>query len=191
VFVDSPLSTNATEIMRNNSDCFNEEVLEYMESNDDPFGFNKLTYIREVEQSKRLNSHKEPCIIISASGMAEAGRIKHHIANNIDNPNNTILIVGHCEAGSLGARLASGDKEVRIFGESHSVRAQVEILGSFSAHGDVEEMISVLKCQNIPKVKKVFIVHGEYETQLRYLIRLQQEGFKSVEIPDKGSTFEL
>jgi metallo-beta-lactamase family protein len=191
VFVDSPLSTNATEIMRNNSDCFNEEVLEYMESNEDPFGFNKLTYIREVEQSKRLNSHKEPCIIISASGMAEAGRIKHHIANNINNPDNTILIVGHCEAGSLGARLASGDKEVRIFGESHSVRAQVEVLGSFSAHGDVEEMVSVLKCQNIPKVKKVFIVHGEYDTQLRFLIRLQQEGFKSVEIPEKGSTFEL
>lgn len=191
VFVDSPLSTNATDIMRNNSDCFNEEVLAYMEGNEDPFGFNKLTYIREVEQSKRLNNLKEPCIIISASGMAEAGRIKHHLANNINNPDNTVLIVGHCESGSLGARLAEGDKEVRIFGETHPVRAQVEVLGSFSAHGDVDEMIQLLKCQNIPKVKKVFIVHGEYESQLRYMVRLQQEGFRNVEIPDKGSSYEL
>jgi metallo-beta-lactamase family protein len=191
VFVDSPLSTNATEIMRNNPDCFNDEIRLYMEQDADPFGFNKLTYIREAEESKQLNHLKEPCIIISASGMAEAGRIKHHLANNVGSEANTVLIVGHCEAGSLGARLADGEKEVRIFGETHLVRAHVEVLGSFSAHGDVEEMVNLLKCQNASKVKKVFVVHGDYEVQLRFMIRLQREGFRSVEIPEKGSSFEI
>jgi metallo-beta-lactamase family protein len=191
VFVDSPLSTNATEIMRNNPDCFNDEIRSYMERDPDPFGFNKLTYIREAQESKQLNHLKEPCIIISASGMAEAGRIKHHLANNIGSEDNTVMIVGHCESGSLGAKLAEGEKEVRIFGEMHSVRAHVEVLGSFSAHGDVDEMIDILKCQNPTKVKKVFLVHGDYDVQLRYMIRLQREGFRHVEIPEKGSSFEV
>ncbi|MFN5318911.1 MAG: MBL fold metallo-hydrolase [Bacteroidia bacterium] len=191
VFVDSPLSTNATEIMRENADCFNADIRKYMETDPDPFGFNKLTYIRDAEESKQLNRLKEPCIIISASGMAEAGRIKHHLANNIDNPDNTVLIVGYCEAGSLGAKLATGEKQVRIFGETHTVRAGVEVLGSFSAHGDVDEMLQVLSCLNAPKVKKVFLVHGDYEAQLRYMIRLQKAGFKHVEIPEKGSSFDL
>ena len=191
VFVDSPLSTNATEIMRNNPDCFNDEIRSYMERDPDPFGFNKLTYIREAQESKQLNHLKELCIIISASGMAEAGRIKHHLANNIGSEDNTVMIVGHCESGSLGAKLAEGEKEVRIFGEMHSVRAHVEVLGSFSAHGDVDEMIDILKCQNPSKVKKVFIVHGDYDVQLRYMIRLQREGFRHVEIPEKGSSFEV
>lgn len=191
VFVDSPLSTNATEIMRNNPDCFNDEIRSYMERDPDPFGFNKLTYIREAQESKQLNHLKEPCIIISASGMAEAGRIKHHLANNIGNEANTVMIVGHCESGSLGAKLAEGEKEVRIFGEMHSVRAHVELLGSFSAHGDVDEMMGILKCQNPSKVKKVFVVHGDYDVQLRFMIRLQREGFRNVEIPEKGSSFEI
>ena len=191
VFVDSPLSTNATEIMRNNPDCFNDEIRAYMEKDSDPFGFNKLTYIREAQESKQLNHLKEPCIIISASGMAEAGRIKHHLANNIGNADNTVMIVGHCESGSLGAKLAEGEKEVRIFGEMHSVRANVEILGSFSAHGDVDEMLDVLKCLNPSKVKKVFVVHGDYDVQLRFMIRLQREGFRVVEIPEKGNSFDL
>ena len=191
VFVDSPLSTNATEIMRNNPDCFNDEIRSYMERDPDPFGFNKLTYIREAQESKQLNHLKEPCIIISASGMAEAGRIKHHLANNIGSEDNTVMIVGHCESGSLGAKLAEGEKEVRIFGEMHSVRAHVEVLGSFSAHGDVDEMIDILKCQNPSKVKKVFIVHGDYDVQLRYMIRLQRVGFRHVDSPEKGSSFEV
>jgi metallo-beta-lactamase family protein len=177
--------------MRNNPDCFNDEIRSYMERDPDPFGFNKLTYIREAQESKQLNHLKEPCIIISASGMAEAGRIKHHLANNIGSEDNTVMIVGHCESGSLGAKLAEGEKEVRIFGEMHSVRAHVEVLGSFSAHGDVDEMIDILKCQNPTKVKKVFLVHGDYDVQLRYMIRLQREGFRHVEIPEKGSSFEV
>lgn len=191
VFVDSPLSTNATEIMRDNSDCFNDEVLAYMEHDADPFGFNKLTYIRDVEKSKALNHRKEPCIIISASGMAEAGRIKHHLANSISNPDNTILMVGHCEPESLGGRLTAGEKEVRIFGETYQVKAHVEVLGSFSAHGDVDEMLQFFACIDPHKVKKTFIVHGDYETQLRFMVRLQEQGFRNIEIPEKGSSFEL
>lgn len=191
VFVDSPLSTNATEIMRNNSDVFNDAVKEYMLHDADPFGFNKLTYIRDVEQSKALNHRKEPCIIISASGMAEAGRIKHHLANSLGNPDNTILIVGHCEPQSLGGRLVAGEQQVRIFGETHIVKALVETLGSFSAHGDVQEMLDFLSCIDAHKVKKTFLVHGEFETQLRYMIRLQEAGFRNIEIPEKGSSFEL
>jgi metallo-beta-lactamase family protein len=191
VFVDSPLSTNATEIIRNHPECFNDSVLEYMQNDPDPFGFNKLTYLREAEQSKKLNALKEPCIIISASGMAEAGRIKHHIANNVSNPDNTILIVGHCEAESLGARLARGDDEVRIFGELHAVKATVEVMGAFSAHGDYEEMLHVLSCQNAEKVKRVFVVHGELASQQAYQIKLIQAGFKHVDIPVKGETFTI
>ena len=191
VYVDSPLSTNATDIIRNHPECFNESVVAYMRNDADPFGFNKLTYIREAEQSKKLNSLHEPCIIISASGMAEAGRIKHHIANNIGNEDNTILIVGHCEEGSLGARLARGDEEVKIFGEKHAVKASVQVMESFSAHGDYEEMLHVLSCQRADKVKKVFVVHGEYPTQQAYQLKLEAAGFKHVVIPDKGETFEL
>jgi metallo-beta-lactamase family protein len=191
VFVDSPLSTNATEIMRANSDCFNEDVKSYMESDPDPFGFNRLTYIRDVEQSKRLNSYREPCIIISASGMAEAGRIKHHIANSIAHPENTILIVGHCEPNSLGGRLTSGAEEVRIFGETYQVNAHVVVMESLSAHGDYQEMLDYLSCQNASKVKKVFVVHGEYPVQLAFMAKLQKAGFKSVEIPERGSSYKL
>jgi len=191
VFVDSPLSTNATDIMRDNSDCFNDQVKEYMKTDADPFGFNKLTYIKEASQSKRLNNLKEPCIIISASGMAEAGRIKHHIANTIGKSENTILIVGHCEPQSLGGRLTEGATEVKIFGETHQVNARVEVLGSFSAHGDYKEMLEFLSCQEASVIERVFLVHGEYETQLKYKLRMQQAGFRNIEIPERGNTFEL
>lgn len=191
VFVDSPLSTNATEIIRNHPECFNASVLEYMQTDADPFGFNKLTYIREAEQSKKLNSLHEPCIIISASGMAEAGRIKHHIANHVSNPDNTILMVGHCEEETLGARLIRGDQEVRIFGDVHPVKARIEVMGSFSAHGDYQEMLHVLSCQNPEKVKMVFVVHGELATQQIYQSKLVEAGFKHIFIPEKGETFEI
>jgi metallo-beta-lactamase family protein len=191
VYVDSPLSTNATNIMRNHPECFNESVQDYLEKDPDPFGFARLTYIREAEQSKKLNGLKDPCIIISASGMAEAGRIKHHIANNISNPSTTILIVGHCEQGSLGARLARGDEELRIFGELYQRKAHVEVMGSFSAHGDYKEMLEILSCQDASQVRKTFLVHGEYDTQLKWEKRLNDAGFKYTIIPEKGEEFRL
>ena len=184
VYVDSPLSYHATQITRNHPECFNKEVRHFMERNEDPFAFKGLEYITEVVDSKALNSRKEPCIIISASGMAEFGRIKHHIANNIENPNNTILIVGYCEPNSLGARLQSDDEEVRIFGEFFKKNAELRRIRSFSAHADYSDLLYFLSCQDAKKVEKVFLVHGEYNVQLQFKKKLIKKGFDFVEIPD-------
>lgn len=183
VYVDSPLSINATNIMREHEECFNEDILEYMKKDDDPFGFNNLIYVKSVDESKSLNELKGPCIIISASGMIEAGRIKHHVANNIGNPKNTILIVGYAEPHSIGGKLRNGDKIIKIFGEEHQVYADVVIMDSYSAHGDYQEMIQYLSCQNKSKVKQLFLVHGEYPTQVNYKERLLDAGFKHITIP--------
>lgn len=191
VFVDSPLSINATAIMRNHRECFNEGILEYMETDDDPFGFDKLTYIRELEDSKKLNERKEPCIIISASGMIEAGRIKHHVANNISNPDNTILMVGYADPHSLGGKIRNGDKVVRIFGEEYAVKADVVVMDSYSAHADYREMIEYLSCQDKKAVKKLFLVHGEYETQLHFKERLTEAGFAHIIIPAAGEEYTI
>lgn len=191
VYVDSPLSVNATAIFKKHPEDFNKEIVEYMLKDADPFGFSKLHYVSEVEESKALNDLSGPLIIISSSGMTEAGRIKHHIANNVGNPENTILIVGYLPSDSLGGRLLAGAKKVRVFGEEYEVKARIESLGSFSAHGDYQEMINYLNCQNKAKVKKVFLVHGEPEVQVIYRERLLAEGFKNVIIPSKGETFEI
>ena len=157
----------------------------------DPFGFDNLFYINKVEDSKRLNDHKKPCVIISASGMMEAGRVKHHLANNISDPKNTILIVGYCAPTTLGAKIGKGDKEVSIFGTIYPVKAEVKKIESFSGHGDYKEMISFLSCQDKKLLKKMFIVHGEYETQKKYEVTLTGEGFRNIEIPAKGQEFEI
>lgn len=191
VYVDSPLSTNATEIMRDHDECFNQSVKDYMKQDPNPFGFNKLKYIRDVNESKALNNSEEPCIIISSSGMAEAGRVKHHIKNNIEKTSTTILIVGHCEEHSLGAKLARKEKEFRIFGENFTRKASVEVLGSFSAHGDYLEMIAALSCQDYSKIQSTFLVHGDYPTQLIWAKRLEEQGFKNIIIPEKGSEYSF
>ncbi len=194
VYVDSPLAVNATDIFRMHTERLNDEVKkELARTNDtDPFGFNRLHYIKNVEDSKKLNDKTEPCIIISASGMAEAGRIKHHIANNVSNPNNTILIVGYCSPSSLGARIqAPGLKEISIFGEPRAVRAEIARIDSFSGHGDYNEMKDFISCQDKAAVKKLFLVHGEYEAQLFYKDVLEKEGFNNIEIPERGNEFSL
>ncbi len=193
VYVDSPLSINATNIMRMHPEAFNDEMKASLaqEHDDDPFGFNGLSYINDAEASKRLNDSKEPCIIISASGMADAGRIKHHIKNNIENPNCTILIVGYCSPNSLGGRLTAGNKTVHIFGDEYTVKAKVEVMASYSAHGDYNEMMTYLSCQKKGDVKKVFLVHGEYETQVTWREKLLAFGFANIEIPEKDSVFNV
>ncbi len=191
VFVDSPLSVNATNIMREHEECFNEDILKYMKTDDNPFGFGNLIYVQDVEESKRLNDIKEPCIIISASGMIEAGRIKHHVANNIDNPKNTILMVGYAEPNSIGGKIRSGAKILKIFGEEHHVRADVVIMDSYSAHGDYNEMIQYLNCQEKEQIQHLFLVHGEYETQLHYKNKLLDVGFKNISIPLQGDMVEV
>lgn len=191
IFVDSPLSVNATTIFRMHPEYFNKEVLRVMENDPDPFGFNSLTYITRQEDSKKLNDYEKPCIIISASGMMEAGRIKHHLANNISNPKNTILVVGYCAPTTLGARISGGDKEVSIFGNVHKVNAEVKIMDSFSGHGDYNEMIDFLSCQDKKELQQIFLVHGDYESQVSYSGKLQDSGFDNIRIPSMMQEFVI
>lgn len=191
VYVDSPLSIKATEVIRKHEECFNNAFLTYLNQDPDPFGFHNLIYVSDVMQSKTINASKEPCIIISASGMAEAGRIKHHIANNVGNPKNTILFVGYCTPESLGGKLKRGEKMVRIFGDEFEVRANIETLDYFSAHADKAEMLQFFSHQNKKKIEQVFLVHGEYETQLAWQETLQQYGFQKITIPKQAETFKV
>jgi metallo-beta-lactamase family protein len=186
VYVDSPLSVKATYVMKKHREDFNQDILDYIEKDGDAFGFDNLHYITEVEESKALNLSEEPCIIISSSGMAEAGRIKHHISNNVENPKNTVLIVGYCSPNSLGHALKSGNKIVTIFGKEKLVKANVEIMDSFSAHADYKEMLEYLLCQDPEKVRHLFLVHGEINTQLIFKNYLEQAGFKNITIPQQG-----
>jgi metallo-beta-lactamase family protein len=191
IFVDSPLAVNATTVFRMHPECFNKDFAAVLEKDPDPFGFENLFYITRTEDSKKLNEHKKPCVIISASGMMEAGRVKHHLANNISDPKNTILIVGYCAPMTLGAKIGRGDREVSIHGTVYEVKAEVRKIESYSGHGDYREMIGFLGCQDKNLLQKTFIVHGEYETQKKYVETLAGEGFKNVEIPSRGQEFEI
>ncbi|ULQ52851.1 MBL fold metallo-hydrolase [Flavihumibacter fluvii] len=184
-FVDSPLSMEATQVVESYPQYFNARIQKLLKTDNDPFRFNGLKYIKTVEESKLLNFRNEPCVIISASGMADAGRVKHHISNSIENSRNGILLVGYCEPNSLGGRLMAGKKEVSIFGVSHEVHALVGSIRSMSAHGDYEDLCQWLACQDAKAVKKLFIVHGEYDVQIQFKQRLVNKGFLDVEIPER------
>jgi metallo-beta-lactamase family protein len=190
-FVDSPLSYEATQIVKNHPENYNERVKKVLLSDEDPFQFKGMHFIRSADESKQLNFRREPCVIISASGMAEAGRVKHHISNNIENSHNTILIVGYCEPNSLGGRLRQHPKEVSIYGVVHEVHAQIGEMRSMSAHGDYEDMCQWLACQQADLVQKLFLVHGEYDVQQQFAERLRRKGFRDVEIPERHSQFTL
>lgn len=183
VYVDSPLSHEATTVVKSHPENFNAHVKALLETDHDPFNFPGLYFIGSSEESKRLNLLREPCIIISASGMADAGRIKHHIMNNIHDAANTILLVGYCEPYSLGGRLAKGDKEVKIFGEYYQVTAEVGRMQSMSAHGDYEDLLKYLECQQKNEVEQIFLVHGDPEAQVKFQERLRNAGYKHVAVP--------
>ncbi|MBS1761076.1 MAG: MBL fold metallo-hydrolase [Bacteroidetes bacterium] len=183
-FVDSPLSIKATEIVKEYPQYFNNNIQKLMQKDNDPFAFKGLRYIQTVDQSKQLNYLDEPMVIISASGMADAGRVKHHISNNIENSRNTILFTGYCEPHSLGGRLIAGEKEVGIYGVKHEVHAEIGSIRSMSAHGDYDDLCQWLACQDPRQVKKLFIVHGEYNVQLDFKQRLLKKDFHDVEIPE-------
>jgi len=190
IYVDSPLAINATQIYGSHPECYDDEMSEYMLKDPNPFGFNSLYYIRDAEDSKKLNNMREPCIIISAAGMMNAGRIRHHLFNNIENPNNTFLIVGYCAPDTAGGILMAGAKEIKILGELKQVRAEIRIMESFSSHGDQKEMLDYISNQK-GSVKRIFLVHGEYDVQERFSVFLNQNGFDDVVIPNLGNTFEL
>lgn len=191
VFVDSPLSVSATNIMRLHTECFGPSILQYMKKDPDPFGFDRLQYIQSVEASKALNVRHKPCVIISASGMMEAGRVKHHLANHIDDPTTTILCVGYCEPKTLGARIMRGDKTVSIFGHLYEVRAELRRIESLSGHGDYSEMINYIGCQEKHRLKKIFLVHGEAATQEHFRDTLNEVGWNRVEIPEFRQEVDL
>jgi len=159
-YVDSPLSVNATEVYRLHSECFNESIYKFLREKANPFGMENLTYIREAAHSKKLNELKDPAIIISASGMAEAGRIRHHLKNNIGDPANLILFVGYCAEHTLGAQILAGRNPVNIFGEPHTVRARVASIDAFSGHADRNELRAYVNGLT-GDIKKVSVIHGE------------------------------
>ncbi|HSZ86221.1 MAG TPA: MBL fold metallo-hydrolase [Puia sp.] len=184
-FVDSPLSITVTEIVKKYPQYFNSTIQKLLQTDNDPFAFKGLKYIKSVDESKSLNFRNGPFVIISASGMAEAGRVKHHISNNIENSRNTILLVGYCEPHSLGGRLMGGAKQVNIFGVEHEVHAEVGSIRSMSAHGDYNDLSQFLSCQDAKQVKKLFLVHGDYDVQQAFKERLLKKGFLDIEIPER------
>jgi metallo-beta-lactamase family protein len=189
-YVDSPLSVETTELLKKYPEYFNKNMQKLLKVDGDPFKFKGLKYIQTVEESKLLNFRQEPCVIISASGMADAGRVKHHIRNNIENSKNAILMTGYCEPNSLGGRLMNGAKEVSIFGQRHEVHAAIKSIRSMSAHGDFEDLSQFLACQDPKLVKQLFLVHGEYEVQEAFKDRLMKKGFE-VSIPEMHQVFGL
>jgi len=186
-FVDSPLSVKATAIVKNYPRYFNDTIQKVLQSDDDPFGFKGLKFVKSVDESKMLNFRNGPCVIISASGMADAGRVKHHISNNIESSRNTILMTGYCEPSSLGAKLQQpGRKEVNIFGVTHEINAEIGSVRSMSAHGDYDDLCQFISCQDPKQVKRLFLVHGEYNVQQDFKERLVRKGF-DVDIPEMHS----
>jgi metallo-beta-lactamase family protein len=190
-YVDSPLSEKATEVIRSHPEVYNKTVSDLLKVDANPFDFKGLHFIETADESKALNDDPTPCVIISSSGMAEAGRVKHHIKNNIGNPNCTILFTGYCEPNSLGGRLQRGAAEVSIYGERFEVKARVDAIQSMSAHGDYNDLLHFISGQDPHKVKQLFLVHGEYPVQQHFRERILEKGFVQVEIPYQHERVEL
>ena len=190
VFVDSPLAINATAVYGSHPECYDEELETYLLTDENPFGFNGLKYVRKVDESKRLNYYHDPCIIISASGMMNAGRVKHHLFNMIDDPRHTILLVGYASPETPGGKLLAGAEGLKLFGHYKPVRARIETIDAFSAHADQKEMLDYLRPLR-QHVKKLFLVHGTIERQEIFRTKLQEHQFEEVIIPELGDEFEL
>lgn len=190
VYVDSPLSTDITQVFRLHPECFDRETNSLLAQNRNPFGLNQITYVRDVEDSKKLNSLKEPSIIISASGMCEAGRILHHLKNNIENPNNTIVIVGFMARNTLGRRLVERQPKVKIFGEEYQLKAEVKIINAFSAHADQDDLIGYVTSLG-KSLKRIYLVHGEEERSQALKEELKRGGYTNVNLPEEGEEVHL
>ncbi|MDD5313203.1 MAG: MBL fold metallo-hydrolase [Dehalococcoidia bacterium] len=190
IFIDSPLAIDATDIFRIHPECYDLETAELLRTQADPFGFRGLRYVSTVEESKSLNHLKTPAMIIAGSGMAEAGRILHHLRNNINNPKNTILIVGWQAENTLGRKIAEKWQEVSIFGEKHKLRSQVEVFNEFSAHADRNDLIKWTLAGK-DKWKQVFVVHGEEAASLSLANAFRDNGLQNVAVPELGQSFTL
>lgn len=195
IFVDSPLSTSATAIFKLHPECYDREISDLIANGVKVFDLPNLSYISKAEDSKKLNSLPGPCIIISASGMCESGRILHHLSNNIEDPKATILIVGYMAENTLGRRLIESATEehavVNIYGEEHNVNAKIKILNSFSAHADKDELLWYMDKFNRDRLQNIYLVHGEIDQMEPYSASLKERGFKSVEIPVREQVFTI
>ncbi|MCX7843155.1 MAG: MBL fold metallo-hydrolase [Clostridia bacterium] len=188
VYVDSPLATSATEIFRRNLDCFDDEARKYIENGDNPLDFPGLKFTQSADESRSLNEKKESMIIISASGMCEAGRIKHHLKHNLWRKDSTILFVGYQAQGTLGRKLVDGAKKVKLFGEDITVNARIEMIDGFSGHADRDGLLGWISKFN-KKPKKIFIVHGEEEGMSEFSNSIKERfGIESI-IPSKGESY--
>lgn len=192
IYVDSPLAVNATGVYLAHPECFDEELLHYMRTTDgDPLGFERLTYTRSVEESKALNDTEMPMVIISASGMCEGGRILHHLRNNIEDAKNTVLIVGYCADHTLGKRIVERRNEVRIFGEPHTLRAEVAVMNSYSAHADEPGLVDFIGQHDPNRLARIFLVHGAPKRQQALANALDERGYPGVHIPEHGTSVDL
>jgi metallo-beta-lactamase family protein len=190
IFVDSPLAVNATEVFRKHPECYDEETREFLQRGEDPFGFYRLVYIREASESKKLNELHGPFIVLAASGMCEAGRILHHLRNNIEDSRNTVLITGFQAEHTLGRKILEGHREVPIFGEPMRLRAEVASLEELSGHADQRELIEWMQ-PFAKSARKVFLVHGEPAQGAALANVIQREyGIQAVQ-PARGDSFEL
>ncbi len=192
VYVDSPLSVNATEVFQMHPECYDEQLAEYLVHDPNPFGFNGLNYVRETEDSKRLNTLPGPFIVIASSGMMSAGRILHHLANGVEDERNTILVTGYCAPGTIGARLVNGETKVHIFGQEYQVRAKIERLNGYSGHADQNELGGFITNSFVPAATHtICLVHGEEDRAGKFRTYLQEHGFADVRIPARGDTITL
>ena len=192
VYVDSPLAVSATEIFRENTDLFSPEIQEFIKRGDNPLEFPGLQFTRTVDESKALNESNEPCVIISASGMCDVGRIKYHLKHNIWNPTSTILFVGYQAPGTLGRRIVDGEKRVKILGEEFSVNARVEYIEGYSGHADQQGLLNFVCSFRTQMPKHIFLVHGEERAQQVLEEKLKEEiGNIGISIPEYGQEFTL
>jgi metallo-beta-lactamase family protein len=190
IFVDSPLAVNLTEVFTAHPECLDPETWKiFLKDQKNPFGFGRLKYITDVDDSKALNEYRGPCIIISAAGMCEHGRILHHLRNNIEDPKNTVLIVGYMAQNTLGRNILEKHPIVKIFGEPLNLRAQVVVMDAFSAHADRSDLLDYIG--HVRDLKKIFLVHGEEDQGLMLQSILTEEGYKDVSVPKSGESFNF
>ena len=190
VYVDSPLAISATEIFKKNEDLFDDDVKQEIEAGDNPLEFDGLKFTRTAEESKALNEIGEPSIIISASGMCDVGRIKHHLKHNLWNSNNTILFVGYQAPGTLGRKIVEGAKKVKIFGEEIAVNARIEYIEGYSGHADQEWLLNFIY-SFLEKPKQIILVHGEEESQKEFKNKIIEETRIPVTIPKYGEIYKV
>lgn len=191
IFVDSPLAIESTKVHQHFVRFMNQEAKDFDAENETLFDFESLIYIEKNKQSKAISNYFEPCIIISSSGMLEGGRIKHHIQNNIENPYCTILMIGHSTEGTLGNKLLEGRDEILLNNVKYEVRAKIARTDVFSGHGDQNDLLDFVETQNPKKLKKLFLVHGEYESMLTFQNLLAEKEFNQTIIPEYGESFDL